>query len=78
MKRVLSLKNNAAQAWRSKPLQKLEGFGNSDQIIETTKQIDILSRMLVVQSKSLEEIQLLAEKKEEFLAAIPSIQPIKS
>ena len=33
--------------------------------------------MLVVQSKSLEEIQLLAEKKEEFLAAIPSIQPIK-
>ena len=58
--------------------KKLEGFGNSDQIIETTKQIDILSRMLVVQSKSLEEIQLLAEKKEEeFLAAIPSIQPIK-
>ncbi len=24
--------------------KKLEGFGNSDQIIETTKQIDILSR----------------------------------
>ena len=57
--------------------KKLEGFGNSDQIIETTKQIDILSRMLVVQSKSLEEIQQLAEKKEELLAAIPSIQPIK-
>ena len=57
--------------------KKLEGFGNSDQIIETTKQIDILSRMLVVQSKSLEEIQQLAEKKEDFLAAIPSIQPIK-
>ncbi len=57
--------------------KKLEGFGNSNQIIETTKQIDILSRMLVVQSKSLEEIQQLAEKKEDFLAAIPSIQPIK-
>lgn len=57
--------------------KKLEGFGNSDQIIETTKQIDILSRMLVVQSKSLEEIQQLAEKKEDLLAAIPSIQPIK-
>ncbi len=56
--------------------KKLEGFGNSDQIIETTKQIDILSRMLVVQSKSLEEIQQLAEKKEDLLAAIPSIQPI--
>jgi murein DD-endopeptidase MepM/ murein hydrolase activator NlpD len=57
--------------------KKLEGFGNSNQIIETTKQIDILSRMLVIQSKSLEEIQQLAEKKEDFLAAIPTIQPIK-
>lgn len=57
--------------------KKLEGFGNSNQIIETTKQIDILSKMLVVQSKSLEEIQQLAEKKEDLLAAIPSIQPIK-
>ena len=55
----------------------IEGFDNSQQIIETTKQIDILSRMLVVQSKSLEEIQQLAEKKEDFLAAIPTIQPIK-
>jgi murein DD-endopeptidase MepM/ murein hydrolase activator NlpD len=55
----------------------LEGFGNSDQIIATTKKIDILSRMLVVQSNSLDEIQALAEKKEELLAAIPTIQPIK-
>ncbi|MGB1971389.1 MAG: M23 family metallopeptidase [Flavobacteriaceae bacterium] len=57
--------------------KKLEGFSNSEQIIATTKKIDILSRMLVVQSKSLDEIQLLAEKKDEFLASIPSIQPIK-
>ena len=55
----------------------LEGLGNSDQIIATTKKIDILSRMLVVQSNSLDEIQALAEKKEELLAAIPTIQPIK-
>jgi murein DD-endopeptidase MepM/ murein hydrolase activator NlpD len=33
--------------------------------------------MLVVQSKSLDEIQSLASKKEDFLASIPSIQPIK-
>lgn len=57
--------------------QNLEGFDHSKEIISTTKQIDILSRMLVVQSKSLEEIQSLAEKKDEFLASIPSIQPIK-
>ena len=47
----------------------LEGFSNSEQIISTTKKIDILSRMLVVQSKSLEEIQALAEKKDEFFGS---------
>jgi len=46
-------------------------------IINTTKEIDILSKMLVVQSNSLEEIQELAERKEELLAAIPSIQPVR-
>lgn len=56
----------------------LEGFNNSDLIINTTKKIDILSKMMVVQSKSLNEIQELAERKEELLAAIPSIQPIQS
>ena len=56
----------------------LEGYGNSEQIIETTKKLDILSRRIVVQSKSLDEIRLLAEKKEELLASIPSIQPIRN
>ena len=55
----------------------LEGYNSSEMIINTTKQIDILSKMLVVQSNSLEEIQELAEHKEELLAAIPSIQPVR-
>ncbi|MBA22507.1 MAG: peptidase M23 [Flavobacteriales bacterium] len=55
----------------------LEGYNSSDMIIETTKQIDVLSKMLVVQSESLEEIQKLAERKEELLASIPSIQPVR-
>ena len=55
----------------------LEGYNSSEMIINTTKQIDILSKMLVVQSNSLEEIQELAERKEELLAAIPSIQPVR-
>ncbi len=57
--------------------EKLEGFGNSEKIIQTTRKIDVLSKMLAVQSKSLEEIQELAEKKAELLEAIPTIQPIK-
>ena len=56
----------------------LEGYGSSEQIIATTKRLDVLSRRIVVQSKSLDEIRLLAEKKEELLASIPSIQPIRN
>ena len=56
----------------------LEGYGSSQQIIETTKRLDVLSRRIIVQSKSLDEIRLLAEKKEELLASIPSIQPIRN
>lgn len=57
--------------------KELEGYNSSEMIINTTKEIDILSKMLVVQSNSLEEIQELAERKEELLAAIPSIQPVR-
>ena len=54
----------------------LDGFTNSDVIISTTKRLDILSKQMVVQSKSFDEIQRLAVDKEKLLAAIPSIQPI--
>ena len=46
----------------------LEGFGNSDQIIATTKKIDILSRMLVVQSNSLDEIQAKKKSQKKIIA----------
>ena len=51
----------------------LEGFTNSDVIISTTKRLDILSKQMVVQSKSFDEIQRLALDKEKLLAAIPAI-----
>jgi len=56
----------------------LEGYDNSDLIIETNKKMDILQKQIVVQSKSLDEIALLAEKKEKLLTAIPAIQPVKN
>ena len=56
----------------------LEGFDNSDLIINTTKKLDVLMKQTVVQSKSLDEIERLAIDKEELLEAIPSIQPIKN
>tara|TARA_Y100000034_G_scaffold113471_1_gene148529 strand:- start:1808 stop:2785 length:978 start_codon:yes stop_codon:yes gene_type:complete len=54
----------------------LEGYDNSKLIIESNKRLDILTKQLVVQSKSLDEIAVLAEEKEKFLNAIPAIQPV--
>jgi murein DD-endopeptidase MepM/ murein hydrolase activator NlpD len=42
-----------------------------------TKTVDILSKQIAVQSKSLDEIVLLAKEKEKMLAAIPAILPVK-
>jgi len=54
----------------------IEGFDNSQMIIDATKNIDMLSKQLYVQSKSLDEIIDLAKDKEELLASIPAIQPV--
>ena len=58
--------------------ENLEGFDNSKLVIETTKKIEILTKQIVIQSKSLDEIERLASEKEKLLSAIPSIQPIKN
>lgn len=56
----------------------LEGFDNSKLIISTSKRLDELTKRIVVHSKSLDEITLLAENKEALLASIPAIQPVKN
>lgn len=56
----------------------LEGFDNSKLIINTSRNLDILTKQIVIQSKSLDEIANLAENKEKLLAAIPAIQPVKN
>ena len=57
--------------------QYLEGYDNSDLVKNATKKIDILSKQMVVQSKSLDEIVALAKEKETMLASIPAIMPVK-
>ncbi len=54
----------------------LEGYENSDLIIETARRIDILKKQLYVQSISYDEVIDLALNKEDMLASIPSIQPV--
>ncbi|MDM9631577.1 M23 family metallopeptidase [Robiginitalea aurantiaca] len=56
----------------------LEGFNNSDMIIETTKRMEIIQKQMVIQSRSLDEITKLAAEKEKLLASIPAIQPVNN
>ncbi|MDI6031885.1 M23 family metallopeptidase [Flavobacterium sp. LB2P84] len=56
----------------------LEGYDNSQLVMNTTKRIDVLSKELAVQSKSLDVILKLADAKSDFLSAIPAIQPVRN
>lgn len=56
----------------------LEGYNNSELVINTTKKVDRLTKELVIQSQSLDEIVVLAKQKEKLLEAIPAIQPVKN
>ena len=56
----------------------LENFENSKMVKNITKSMDVLSKRLVIQSKSLDEIVRLAENKEDLLVSIPAIQPVKN
>ncbi len=56
----------------------LTGFQNSDIVINTAQQIDLISRQLVVQSKSYDEVIDLVKNKEKMLASMPAIQPISN
>lgn len=58
--------------------KELEGYNNSELVINTTKRVDVLTKELSVQSKSLDEILALAKTKEKLLQAIPAIQPVRN
>lgn len=55
----------------------LDGYVNSDMVIDAAKRIDVLSSQLYVQSKSFDEIYEMAKNKSEMLACIPAIMPVK-
>lgn len=58
--------------------EKYKGFRNSDLIIETMRRADILSKQLVIQSKSYDEIYTMVLNKAALLASIPAIQPVSN
>lgn len=56
----------------------LDGYENSQLVIETTKRLDKIAKQLYIQSKSYDEVYALAKQKEQMLASIPAIQPVSN
>lgn len=57
---------------------RMDGYSNSEIIIETVKKLDRIQSALVVQSKSFDEVYEMAMNKSEMLACIPAIQPVNN
>ena len=56
----------------------LEGFNNSRLIIETAKKLDEIRKKVYVQSRSFDDLIILAREKEDMLRSIPAIIPIST
>jgi murein DD-endopeptidase MepM/ murein hydrolase activator NlpD len=56
----------------------LEGYNNSNLVIETANRLDKIRKKMYVQSKSYDDLIRLAENKEDMLKSIPSIIPISN
>ncbi|HAP71309.1 MAG TPA: peptidase M23 [Cryomorphaceae bacterium] len=54
----------------------LEGFNNSELLIDTRKKLDQIAGRAYVQTKSFDDVVEMARDKEQMLAAIPAIQPV--
>jgi murein DD-endopeptidase MepM/ murein hydrolase activator NlpD len=56
----------------------LEGYDNSNLIIETSSRLDKIRKKVYVQSKSYDALIRLAENKEDMLKAVPAIIPLSN
>ncbi|MRR19399.1 M23 family metallopeptidase [bacterium] len=56
----------------------LEGFSNSELVIETAARLDKIRKKVYAQSQSFDELIAYASEKEEMLSSIPAIQPLSN
>ena len=54
----------------------LEGFNNSELLIDTRKKLDQIAGRAYVQTRSFDDVVEMARDKEQMLASIPAIQPV--
>jgi hypothetical protein len=57
---------------------KQKDFSHEDMVVELHEKVDRLRRKLYIETKSQDEVVVLAEKKEKQSASIPAIQPISN
>jgi Peptidase family M23 len=58
--------------------ESLEGYNNSNLVIETATRLDKIRKKIYVQSKSFDDLIRLAMNKEEMLRSVPAIIPISN
>jgi murein DD-endopeptidase MepM/ murein hydrolase activator NlpD len=56
----------------------LEGYNNSNLVIETTNRLDKIRKRIYVQTKSFDDLITLAKNKEDMLRSVPAILPISN
>ncbi|MCK7535894.1 MAG: M23 family metallopeptidase [Marinilabiliales bacterium] len=59
-------------------MTELEGFSNSELVVETAARLDKIRKKIYVQSQSFDELIAYASEKEEMLSSIPAIQPLSN
>jgi murein DD-endopeptidase MepM/ murein hydrolase activator NlpD len=58
--------------------KELDGYSNSKIVVESAMKLDRLRKKIYIQSKSFDELIVLAKNKEEMLSCLPAIQPISN
>jgi hypothetical protein len=58
--------------------KEMEGYNNSELVIETAKKLDKIRKKIYIQSKSFDDLIMMAKNKEEMLSCLPAIQPISN
>lgn len=56
----------------------IEGFDKAELVKETTKRLDVITKQAYIQSKSFDDVIVMAKNKSNMLASIPAIQPISN
>lgn len=53
-----------------------EGFDRSDVMIETARNVDMLAKKVYIQSRSFDDVELLAKRADDMASCVPTLNPV--